>query len=188
MAVAPDSSCQVVQPGLRALHRDWWVISNTKSVIFWDHLREEQSLNTIQHKKFIISSKGLFERLMHDLQNTKKWALRALLLNFSTFVVFFFKEIHFPWKHRSQLSKHIIWLLVGAPVFPHLKGPLHGDGKVVFSAWVPALADEHLVADTTRLPGLLGVQLSTNHLRWNVSGFLWPGDEEKTGNWKLFNA
>lgn len=106
MAVAPDSSCQVVQPGLRALHRDWWVISNTKSVIFWDHLGEEQSLNTIQHKKFIISSKGLFERLMHDLQNTKKWALRALLLNFSTFVVFFFKEIHFPWKHRSQLSKH----------------------------------------------------------------------------------
>lgn len=135
-------------------------------MIFWGHLGEEQNLNTIQHKKFIISSKGLFERLMHDLQSTKKWALRALLLNFSTFVVcFFLRKLISPEQHRSQLSKHIIWLLVGAPVFPHLKGPLHGDGKVVFSAWVPALADEHLVADTTRLPGLLGVQLSTNHLR-----------------------
>lgn len=84
----------------------------------------------------------------------------------ATFVCFvFLRTLISPEQHRSQLSKHIIWLLVGASVFPHLKGPLHGDGKVVFSAWVPALADEHLVADTTRLPGLLGVQLSTNHLR-----------------------
>lgn len=62
---------------------------------------------------------------------------------------------------------------------PHLEGPLHGDGEVVLSARVPALADEHLVADTTRLPSLLGVQLSTNHLRRNVPGLLRPEQEQE---------
>lgn len=62
---------------------------------------------------------------------------------------------------------------------PHLVGPLHGDGEVVLSAWVPALTDEHLVADSTGLPGLLGVQLSTNHLGRDVAGLLWAGEEEE---------
>lgn len=60
----------------------------------------------------------------------------------------------------------------------HLVGPLHGDGEVVLSAGVPALADEHLVADAPRLPGLFGVEFSSNHLRADVPGFLRPGGEE----------
>ena len=57
----------------------------------------------------------------------------------------------------------------------HLVGPLHGDGEVVLSPGVPALADEHLVTDAARLPSLLGVEFSTNHLGANVPGFFRPG-------------
>lgn len=57
----------------------------------------------------------------------------------------------------------------------HLVGSLHGDGEVVLSTGVPALADEHLVTDAPRLPSLLGVELSTNHLGTDVPGFLRPG-------------
>lgn len=64
-------------------------------------------------------------------------------------------------------------------VLPHLVGPLHGDGKVVLSARVPAFADEHLVADPTGLAGLLGVQLLTDHLGGDVPGLFWPGREEE---------
>lgn len=65
----------------------------------------------------------------------------------------------------------------GANVSAHLVGSLHGDGEVVLSTGVPALADEHLVTDAARLPSLLGVEFSTNHLGADVPGFLRPGGE-----------
>lgn len=88
----------------------------------------------------------------------------------------FYNWLH-SWFNSTKPAQCWAWQLI---LFinicvPHLVGPLHGDGEVVLSSRVPALADEHLVADTTRLSSLLGVQLSTNHLGRNVSGLLWPG-------------
>lgn len=82
-------------------------------------------------------------------------------------------------KSVNQRSRH------GYPTLPHrhhqssdLERPLHGDGEVILSARITALADEHLVTDAARFARLLGEQLLADHLRGNVSRFLGPESRE----------